>query len=105
MSERITCPDCRGMGHGAAFADGESGGRFVPDMRCIRCKGARTISREEGMWIVRGRVCATRRRQSGESLMQMAQRIGVPAAELSAMEHGRINPAPLEGATSLEMHR
>lgn len=96
MGDRITCPDCRGKGTCAAFVDRAESGHFDPALRCIRCKGARTIPREESEWIVRGRACAARRRRRGESLMQMSRRLGMPAAELSAMEHGRASPAPIE---------
>lgn len=92
------CPDCRGRGTVAAFVDSEDAGHFDPALRCLRCKGAGTITQQEVDWITRGRVCMDRRRSRSESLMDLSKRIGLGPAQVSAMEHGKADPAQLERA-------
>lgn len=98
MPDLVTCPDCSGRGHIARFVDGAEGGRYEPELRCLRCKGAKTITQQEAEWIVRGWTCMERRRAGQESLRDAAQRFGMQPVDVSQMEHGKRDPAPLEEA-------
>ncbi len=93
----MTCPACRGDGSFGAFVDREDGtGNFEPKVRCPRCDGAGQVPAIQLQWMERGAVCRKARAARGETLMELSQRIGLSPAQISAMEQGRLDPAPLE---------
>ncbi len=100
--QSIACPDCRGRGNVALFVDGERDGvafgHFDHRARCLRCAGSGTVTAQTLDWMQRGRVVMDRRRAAGESVGSAAFRLGFSVVDVSGMEHGRKNPAPLERA-------
>lgn len=98
----IACPDCEGRGNVAAFVDGERDGvaygHFDHRARCLRCMGRGLVPAQALDWMSRGRALASLRRAKMESLNTAARRLGMSAVEMSAMENGKADPAPLERA-------
>jgi hypothetical protein len=98
----VACPGCAGRGNVPAFVDGERDGveygHFDHRSRCFRCNGRGEVTAQTAEWIARGRVVMDRRRAAGESVSSAALRLGFSAVDVSGMEHGRKDPAPLERA-------
>lgn len=93
----VQCPHCDGFGANAAFirhANGE--GSYDPALRCDLCSGTGTVSRQTINWLSVGRTHRDARVGRGESVMECARRLGLTPAALSAMEHGRADPARLK---------
>ena len=96
-----TCPHCDGRGSNAAFvcfADNSGQrSRYYEAIRCSLCGGTGQVSKQTAEWVAAGREHYAIRIARGESLRECAVRMGIRAAELSAMEHGRVDPARLKG--------
>lgn len=97
-SSCLSCPECSGRGHSAAFISAESGHRFEPELRCDFCAGSGKITAEQAGWLVRGRQMRNARVERHESLREVAIRLGLTPAAMSAMERGRADPGQLETA-------
>lgn len=95
----VSCPDCVGAGKLTGFVDGFRQGRrygeFRRDIACFTCNGLGQIPQQQLNWMEEGRAHRDRRKERGESIFAAAARLGLTVAELNAMEHGRVNPAPL----------
>lgn len=89
------CPRCDGAKTHAAFVDGACGGHYEPALRCDLCKGSEEVADEVYKWLQIGKRHRFARVDRLETIGQCADRMGVTAAELSAMEHGRSDPARL----------
>lgn len=92
----VECPHCKGAGHVAALVCGASGSRYDPTWRCGTCKGEGRLSATVAGWLAVGRTHYKARVARGESVRECARRYGIGAAELSGMEHGRLDPSRLE---------
>lgn len=97
MAERgVQCPACGGKGTVAAFVDTATRGWFDPNLPCDLCGGAGKITDQQMAWRTAGRAHYKARVARQESVRECAKRLGFRTAELSAMEHGRADPAPLK---------
>ena len=96
QTETTTCPRCRGSGIVAAFVETATHGYFDPMLQCSLCRGDGHISATTADWLARGEVHYKARVARGESASECARRLGISAAELSGMEHGRADPSRLE---------
>ena len=94
----VECLACKGIGHMVAFVDRASGGHLDPVLCCNLCLGEGCISATKADWVARGRTHYKARVARRENVRDCAARLGVGSAELSAMEHGRLDPARLEAA-------
>jgi hypothetical protein len=92
----VECPRCKGAGHVPAFVHGGDGTRFDPALRCGTCKGGGRISLTVVHWLTIGHAHYKARVARRESVAECAARLGIRPAELSGMEHGRLDPARLE---------
>lgn len=92
---REQCPRCHGKGTFAAFVDTATDGWYDPAIKCDLCKGTGSIAAQIVEWLEIGRAHYERRIARDESIMECARRLGIRAAELSSMEHGRADPARL----------
>ena len=90
----VTCPHCAGLGAHDALVH-RAGSCEVRRLDCSTCRGAGKITRLQVGWIEAGRVHRDARVDRLESLRECATRLGIKAAELSAMERGAIDPSPL----------
>ena len=61
-------PDCEGRGTVPAFVDTTAGGYFDPALRCLRCKGERTVDPVTVEWMKIGRDHMTARIAHDESI-------------------------------------
>lgn len=91
----IPCPGCKGKGTIAAFVDTADEGWYDPNLQCSRCKGSGVVDAQQERWSRIGGIHRTWRVAQHESIMECANRLGIGSAELSSMEHGRLNPDPL----------
>lgn len=91
-----TCPRCGGSKSSEAFVDGPrfNGIRLID---CVLCKGAGVVSEAQFEWWQTGQSHYRARVDRGESVRECARRLGISAADLSGMEHGRLDPAPIKG--------
>lgn len=94
------CPRCDGSGTLAGFvdgrrADGRRFGEFRRAITCFTCEGQGRIPQHQANWIEEGRAHMQQRKERGESIYAAAARLGLSVPDLSAMENGRMNPAPL----------
>jgi hypothetical protein len=96
----VECCACHGKGSMAAFVDGAEGGHFDPAIRCGLCLGEKRISATKADWVARGRTHYKARVARGEGVRDCARRLGLRAAELSGMEHGRTDPGRLEAESN-----
>lgn len=90
------CPVCDGKGTHGLFADGPKGGRYVEAAPCTFCAGKGRVEPHRIEWRRIGRDHYRARVKRAESVRDCATRLGVTPAELSAMEHGRADPARLK---------
>lgn len=90
----ITCPDCKGKKKIMAFVDGADF-HGVEELDCLTCKGSGEIDPDMERWKKIGGVHRTWRVAQWESLADCAKRLGMGAADLSAMESGRKDPTLL----------
>lgn len=90
-----TCPRCGGSKRSEAFVDGPRfhGIRLVD---CAMCKGAGVVTAWQFEWWQAGQNHYRARVDRGESVRECARRLGISAADLSGMEHGRLDPAPIK---------
>lgn len=101
MSEEpVECPECGGRGTYAAFVDGHrpdgtAWGEFRPAMKCTFCGGSGIVSAFQVEWLEVGQAYRRARVARLEPIHEAASRLRVSPAQLSAMEHGRMDPAPL----------
>jgi hypothetical protein len=85
----VTCPDCKGKKKVFAHVNygGERPGEFK-HIACMRCKGVGAIEAEMLVWIEAGRKRRAERVSRDISLREEAKRLGMNAADLSAIEMG-----------------
>lgn len=90
----ITCPDCEGKGALQGFSNGgaDLSKHSYGPLPCFRCKGARTVPAAMLEWIAKGKILRMERAKRGETMYQMALRLNVSSARISAREQGKINP-------------
>lgn len=100
----MKCPDCK-TGKIFALVDGpEYSG--PAELSCPRCRGTCEVDEKTERWMKIGGTHRTWRVAQWESLSECAKRLGMTAAELSEMEHGRkdstllIADIPLEPITT-----
>jgi hypothetical protein len=67
----------------------------VAELDCLRCKGAGEVDEDMERWMKIGGVHRTWRVAQWESLADCSKRLGIGAADLSAMEQGRKDPTRL----------
>lgn len=95
----LPCPHCDGVGALSGFVDGrdKAGRRFgeIRKIACMTCAGKGRIPTHQASWIEEGRAHRMARVERRESIHEAAARLDITAVELSAMEQGRMNPAPL----------
>ena len=91
-----TCPRCDGKGSNPAFVHTESGSYYDPELKCDLCKGTGKVSDQTLQWLSAGKRHRDDRVARDESIMECSRRLGIRAAELSAMENGRADPARLQ---------
>lgn len=92
----VECSACHGKGSMAGFVERVSGGHYDPALRCSLCLGEGNISPTKADWVARGRVHYKARVARREGVGDCARRLGLGAAELSGMEHGRTDPSRLQ---------
>lgn len=95
------CPDCKGSGQtGPVHIHwANKPHEWRDSMTCLRCDGAGNITEEMADWIDRGREARDKRVARGLSMLEQARALGLSSSEVSAMEHGRRDPTPLEEGT------
>lgn len=93
----IECPECKGVGDRGGFAI-DSNGSFYNRVPCSLCRGGGAVASHRVAWWQIGRDHYRRRVERLEGIRECASRLGISPSQLSAMEHGRANPAPLEKA-------
>jgi hypothetical protein len=96
--QTTACPGCDDAGHFAAFVDREDKGHFDPALRCFLCGGSGRVSAQTAEWHARGRALRDARRSRGESVFDLAKRLGLSSSQVSAMEVGLADSSPLEVA-------
>ena len=89
------CPRCQGGRTFSAFVDGPSGGRYEPALLCGLCQGTGEVPEKVAEWLAKGTAHRLDRVARGVSIGQAAKCLGITAAQLSAMEHGRADPVGL----------
>ncbi|WP_316176282.1 hypothetical protein [Bradyrhizobium sp. SZCCHNRI1073] len=98
----IVCPDCKGKKQMMAFVDGQDF-NGVAEIACLRCRGSGEVCEDTERWMKIGGIHRTWRVAQWESLAECANRLGMGAAELSAMEQGRKDPTRLIADIPLEL--
>lgn len=84
-ADLVTCTMCRGTGKTFYLCAND----FIP---CSDCKGAGKREPRPAEWLDRGNKLRANRIIRGASLCEEAKRLGISAADLSAMERGRMEP-------------
>lgn len=92
------CPHCKGRRTLPTFSDGPCGGSFNPAQMCGLCQGAGEITEKQALWVKVGKEFRDERVRLGVSIFRAADSLQVSPVELSAMEHGRQDPARLAAA-------
>ena len=90
----MICPDCEGKGTIIALVDGAHY-RGPMSISCSRCSGTGEADLSTERWLEIGGTHRTWRVAQHEGLQECAVRLGIPLAELLAMESGRADPARL----------
>lgn len=100
MTEVLHCPDCKGSGKtGPVHINrGDQPHEWRESMPCLRCEGTGKIAAAMLDWMKRGEVLRKARIAREVSIMERAKELGMRSAQVSAMEHGRSDPTPLETA-------
>lgn len=89
----MICPMCKGEKGGQGHVN--YGGARPCEFKwiaCMRCKGTGAVPDEQGPWIEAGMKRRAERLARDMSLWEEAKRLGISAAQLSAIEHGMRNP-------------
>jgi hypothetical protein len=95
MSEALVeCPECKGVGDRGGFAI-DSNGSFYSRVSCSLCRGGGAVAPHRVKWWTVGRAHYRARVAKMEGIRECAARLGVTPQQLSAMEHGRADPAIL----------
>lgn len=79
-----TCPECDGR---CASPFGE---------HCRMCAGLGIVDETKMDWFNRGKQCKELRLYEGFGMRQYAELNGILPSDLCNMEHGRMDPSPLE---------
>lgn len=87
----MICPDCKGTKKTLCLVDGQ---RYSgpAELACSRCRGTGEVDPDMERWMKIGGTHRTWRVAQWESMAACAKRLGVSAADLSAMEAGRKDP-------------
>jgi DnaJ-class molecular chaperone len=87
-----TCPTCKGKRTNIAHINTgiDSQRHRWSEIPCFTCNGAGNISDEHATRITKGAEMRQARVARKESLYEAAARMGMTAARLSAIEHGRV---------------
>jgi hypothetical protein len=89
----IKCPECHGSGQSvASFVRTATGCQQNVPHPCTRCGGIGQVPGEVAAWIETGARMRAQRLAAGRSLRAEAERRGMAASVLSAMEFGRVVP-------------
>lgn len=83
----MICPGCEGAKQVFAHVNYGDGGEYKW-INCFRCKGSGEVPDEQAEWIVAGKLLRAKRVGDGRTLKEEAERLGMTASELSAVEHG-----------------
>ena len=94
MNAMVLCPGCNGQQRGYGFVMRAGGGCNLEAIGCFDCGGTGEVTQERADWMTEGRRMAEDRQRRDLSLREEARRRGMTAAELSAMENGRVRPVP-----------
>lgn len=94
----VQCPLCEGYRTLPTFSDGPRGGAYNPAQMCGLCQGAGEISEQKAEWLRIGKAFRDERVRLGITVFRAAVSLEVSPVELSAMEHGRQDPARLAAA-------
>ena len=92
-----TCPDCNGAKKKQALVNhGEEAGCAFEVVDCWTCAGLGTITGQRVEWMQRGNAMRADRLARGETMVEAAKRLGIHWRDINEMEHGRIEPLPIE---------
>ncbi len=92
----MICPHCQGNKGGMVIA--EPGCRLLW-MPCSYCRGTGEMSDRHAEWAKRGFACKQRRMAPiYRSLYEIKHLTGMLVVDISEMERGIVDPAPLEAA-------
>jgi hypothetical protein len=93
----MECPDCKGSGKAGLvhINRGDKPHEWRDDLACFRCHGKRVVPDEMADWMRRGKVARQDRLAKMQSLLERANDLNISPADVSAMELGRRDPAPL----------
>lgn len=88
----VLCPRCGGKGTTFAFVNtGEDHTKhYFGIFKCDQCGGSGSITKEHYEQHLAGKIQRDARVAAGISLREKAQQLGISAAELSAIERGKI---------------
>lgn len=87
----IECPSCRGARLEPMETLAHACRPIKARLPCFQCDGAGRLSAKAPEWIARGRMLKDLRLAAAMGLRQAAELWGIHAAELSDIEHGRID--------------
>lgn len=92
------CPTCKGTGQvGPVHVNlGNGRGGWKDNVVCYRCGGSGIATTEMLDWMARGKKLREARLARGETLGDAAERLGMIASAISAMEEGKRDPSHLE---------
>lgn len=98
MPEQITCQTCGGtrkmIALHARMSDGSS--RFGMELPCFDCDGTGETDAQMPQRKMRGALTRQRRLALGLGLRTFSERVGIPPSDVSRMQRGLVDPAPLE---------
>ena len=92
----MQCHECNGTGiiKNVHYNTGYSSRHhYWGDVKCFRCNGVGLVDDEMTQWIKDGKEIREGMQLRGIPLWEMAERLGMTSAELSAIENGR-KPMP-----------
>lgn len=92
---RVTCPDCSGTRTTIVLRHRNGLGEMA-EIDCSTCQGTGTVDPAVLVWREQARAVRAARRQQDRTLHEVAALGGLTVPEVSAMETGRADPAPLE---------
>jgi hypothetical protein len=97
----VRCPRCGGHGYSKVLACGPSGSS-MRDATCGLCEGRGALSQQRldqhEAWTTQGGALRARRLAHNQTMGQAADHLALSVVDLSQMEHGLRDPAPLEAA-------
>lgn len=97
---QAVCPSCGGRKYSSGFVDGSAPngrefGYYTDRLPCSTCDGAGIVTAQMLEWLRIGTRHRKARVDRQESIRQCADRLGISPADISSMEHGRLDPSGL----------